>query len=210
MLASSGRRQAMFKHILAVIGIGLLGVLVAVAQTVPAQQVIVSKGTALAVTTLQPLSSTTARTGDDVPLRLSRPLVVNGVTLLREDELLHGRVTHVQRAGPKCRYGTVQWKIDRISFTDHSSAHARLYVNAPWSRRPVPDQLPLGTDKSVADRLIISTIAAPIIALALVVESPRLVMHDSRNDGCGAGKDYLLPANSTLAVVITKDHHVRF
>jgi hypothetical protein len=201
----------MFKQVLAVIGIGLLGSSIALAQTAPAQQVIVPKGKALAVTTLQPLSSTTARPGDDVPLRLSRTLVVNGVTLLHEGEVLHGRVTHVQRAGPKCRYGTVRWKIDRIGFADHSNARARLYTNSPWTmRRPVPDQLPLGSDKTFADRLLISVIAAPIIALALVVESPRLLMHDSRNDGCGSGKEYLLPANSTIAVVITKDHHVRF
>jgi hypothetical protein len=200
----------MFKQVLAVVGIGLLGSSIALAQTASAQQVIVPQGKALAVTTLQPLSSTTARPGDDVPLRLSRPLVVNGVTLLRKGEVLHGRVTYAQRAGPKCRYGTVRWKMDRIGFADHSSARARIYSNLPWTRRPVPDQLPLGSDKTFADRLLVSVIAAPIIALALVVESPRLLMHDSRNDGCGAGKEYLLPANSTIAVVITKDHHVRF
>jgi hypothetical protein len=199
----------MFKRVLAVIGIILPGASVTLAQTAPAQQVIVSRGTALAVTTLQPLSSISARPGDDVPLRLSRPLVVNGVTLLREGELLHGRVTRIQRAGPKCQYGRLRWKVDRIGFADHSSARARLYTNSAW-KRPVPGQLPFGRDRNFADRFVVPVIAAPVIALALAVESPRLVMHDERNDGCGAGREYMLPANSMLAVVITKDHHVHF
>ncbi len=198
----------MLKQVLAILGTGMA--LVAspcVAQDPP--QLIVSRGTALAVTTTQPLSSATARPGDDVPLRLFRPLVVNGVTLLREGEVLHGKVTRVQRAGPKCHYGQVRWNLDHLDFADKSRARSRVYTDMPWVR-PMPDRLPLGPEQNVGQRIVVPVLAAPLIGLALLVESPRFFMHDSRNDGCGDGKEYFLPAKSILAVVITRDHHVRF
>src|ERR1041385_2958444 len=111
----------MFKQVLAVLTIGLTILCNAQAQKGPEHTVVVSRGTVLKLSTVQPLDSATARPGDDVPLRLSRPLVVNGVTLLREGEVLHGRVTHVRRAGAKCHYGEVGWKIDRVSFGDHTT-----------------------------------------------------------------------------------------
>ena len=199
----------MLSRAVAVIGIGLPFLPVAQAQTAPVQQVVVNRGTALAVTTLQPLDSATARSGDDIPLRLSRPLVVNGVTLLREGEVLHGKVTHVLHAGPKCHYGQVRWKVERVSFADHTTAQTRLYTDAPW-QRPVPQQLHLGREQNFAERIAETALGVPIIGLALLVESPRFLLHDERNDGCGDGKEYLLPAGSILAVVITRDHHVRF
>src|SRR6476659_9687056 len=104
MLAAIGRRHRMLKQVLAIFGAGMaLAGSLCVAQA--PQQLIVPRGTAVVMTTTQPLSSVTARPGDGVPLRLSRPLVVNGVILLREGEVLHGKVTHVERAGPKCQFG---------------------------------------------------------------------------------------------------------
>jgi len=199
----------MLKQVLAIVAIGLVVMPDTLAQETPAQKTVVRRGTALKVSTLQPLDSAAARPGDDVPLRLSRPLVVNGVTLLREGELLHGRVTHVQRAGPRCRYGQVHWKIDRISFADKTNARSRLYTDGPW-RRPVPDQLPLGRDRNAFQRFVAPVLGAPILGLEFIVVSPRLFLHDDRNDGCGGGQEYLLPTNSLVVVVITKDHHVRF
>ena len=198
----------MLKQVLAVFGAGMaVAGSLGVAQAPP--QLLIPRGTALAVTTTQPLSSATARTGDDVPLRLSRPLVVNGMTLLREGEVLRGRVTRVRHAGPKCKYGQVRWKIDRIAFADKTTAHARLYIDMP-SKRPIPERLFLGPEPNFAERFVLPVLYAPLIGLAIVAVSPTFLIHDSRNDGCGAGKEYLLPAASALAVVITKDHHVRF
>src|ERR1051326_276673 len=78
------RRREMFKRVLAVISSRLVVTANTLAQEAPAQEVVVRKGTVLKLSTLQPLDSATARPGDEVSLRLSRPLVVNGVTLLRE------------------------------------------------------------------------------------------------------------------------------
>lgn len=83
----------MFGQALALLAIGLVVSSDALAQQAQAHRVIVRKGAGLKLALLQPLDSATAKAGDDVPLRLSRPLVVNGVTLLGEGDVLHGKVT---------------------------------------------------------------------------------------------------------------------
>jgi hypothetical protein len=62
-----------------------------------------------------------AKAGDDVPLRLSRPLVVNSVTLLGEGEVLHGKVTRIKRSGPRGRNGEVNWNatVGVVILKDH-------------------------------------------------------------------------------------------
>ena len=68
---------------------GLLAVALALPGDAGAQQastsphmVLVRKNTALKFALLEPLDPVSAKVSDDVPLRLARPLVVDGVTLL--------------------------------------------------------------------------------------------------------------------------------
>jgi hypothetical protein len=209
MLALTERKQAMPKQVLAIVAIGLVVMPDALAQETPAQKTVVRRGTALKVSTLQPLDSAAARPGDDVPLRLSRPLVVNGVTLLREGELLHGRVTQVQHAGPKCSNGQVRWKVEHIVLANADTVQTRLYTDVPW-RHSVPDELPLGRESNFYQRFVSPALKAPIVALGLLVIWPAFILPDGSPPCKEPGKESLLPANSTLIVVITKDHHVRF
>src|SRR5215470_15588005 len=134
----------MFRQVLVLFAIGLVVSSEAQAQQGPAQQVIVRKGTGLKMALLQPLDSRTAKKGDDVPLRLSRPLVVNGVTLLREGEILHGKVTRVKHAGPRCRNGEVKFKLDRVPFADGTTARSKVHFITPDPDAKVADQLDTG------------------------------------------------------------------
>ena len=193
----------MLKRVAAVLGIGVLGALVANAQPASGQQVIVKRGTVLAVTMLQPLSSKTARRGDDVPLRLSRPLVVNGVTLLREGEILHGKVTQVDRAGPKNRDGQVRWKLERLRFADKRTAELRFV--GPWRDGPPPERISLGNDRAVFGRFVVREIAGPFYVSGFVVPT---FQPTPAPDQRRAGTEYLLPANSTILVVVMDDHQV--
>ena len=102
------------------------------------------KGTGLKLALLQPLDSATAKAGDDVPLRLSRPLVVNGVTLLGEGDVLHGKVTRVKRSGPRCRDGEVDWKLDRIPFSDGTTARSNVHFTTATPDATVDDVLDTG------------------------------------------------------------------
>src|SRR5258708_28562957 len=100
-------------------------------SALPAQQplprtVLVEKGTALILATMQPLDPAKIKAGDDVPLRLTRPVIVKGITLFPAGTIFHGTVTDVKRQGRHCRTGEVKWQLDHITFTDNSTARTQL------------------------------------------------------------------------------------
>src|SRR5712672_1132706 len=101
------------------------------AQCVPpsgggAKTVHLRKNTGLKLALVRPLSSATAQVGDDVELRLERPVVMEGVTLLSEGVIIHGRVTEAKPAGPHCRLGKLKWRIDHIPLPDSTSVSSRI------------------------------------------------------------------------------------
>jgi hypothetical protein len=63
---------------------------------------------------LTPIDSGHAKLGDDVTLKLIRPLIADGATVLPADWIVHGKVTKVKRASKNCQEGEVAWKLDRI------------------------------------------------------------------------------------------------
>jgi hypothetical protein len=202
----------MFRQALALFAIGLVVSSDALAQQTPAQRTVVRKGAGLKMAMLQPLDSATAKEGDDVPLRLSRPLVVNGVTLLREGEILHGKVTRVKHAGPRCRNGQVTWKLDSIPFADGSTAKSNVRFTTPEPDAKVDDQLDTGVNPFVW--FFVVPIAGPFVVAFIVISSPVLFLNHilpGSLNGCSVpGKEFQLPANATVGVAIMKDHHVSY
>lgn len=75
------RRISMVERAVALATIGLVISADVRAQQVsaPTQTVCIRKHAALKFALVQPLDSATAKVGDDVPMRLVRPLVVNGL-----------------------------------------------------------------------------------------------------------------------------------
>jgi hypothetical protein len=180
----------MFNKICASLAIILIVVSQAEAQqTTPVSgQVKVPRGTVLNFTLLQGLDSATAKVGDDVALQLESPLVVDGVTLLPVGEVVHGRVTKVKRVGPRGRDGEVDLKLKRIRFADGTTAKATVgYLGEPfWVLVILSPLLPFGLLYNIAD------------------------MNNQPRRNSGPGNEFLLPANSTVPITITKDHRVRF
>jgi len=175
-------------------------------QPVP-RTIHVRKGTALKFKTLKPLDSTTAKVGDEVPLRLDQALVVDGATLLQRGQLVIGRVTKIRRAGPHSRHGEVKWKLERITFPDSSAAKCKVWFERPGDTK-VPDKyydLYAGdggfTTGEVVGLSIVTIILSPILLTIMLVEKYRDPKH---------GEEYSLPADSTVAVAITADHRVRY
>lgn len=68
------------------------------AKTLP-KTVNVKRGHTLWLSLLTPLDSGHANFGDDVTLKLVRPLVADGATVLPTEWIVHGKVTKVKRAG---------------------------------------------------------------------------------------------------------------
>jgi hypothetical protein len=203
----------MFRKALALVAVGLVVSSDAPAQQTQAQRTIVRKGAGLKMALLQPLDSRTAKEGDDVPLRLSRPLVVDGVTLLREGEILHGKVTRVKHAGPRCRDGEVKFKLNGVPFADGTTARSSIRFATSEPDAKVADQLDTG-EVSPFVWLVVIPIAMPFFAALVVIASPVLLINalspGTYNSCSMPGKDYQLPVNATIGVAIMKDHHVSY
>src|SRR5579863_2493928 len=74
----------------------------------------VKRGQTLSLSLLTPIDSGHANLGDDVALKLVRPLMADGATVLPAEWIVHGKVTKVKRAGKNCKEGEVVWKLDSI------------------------------------------------------------------------------------------------
>jgi hypothetical protein len=201
----------MFRQMLVLFAIGLVVSSEALAQQGPAHQVIVRKGTGLKLALLQPLDSATAKAGDDVPLRLSRPLVVNGVTLLGEGDVLHGKVTRVKRSGPRCRGGEVAWELDRIPFSDGTTARSNVHSITAAPDTAVDEVLDTG---EIDAWLLLSPLAVLIEAPLIIISLPFMLFNYALAGGFHGctmpGKEFQMPANATVGVVILRDHHVSY
>jgi hypothetical protein len=181
---------------------------------VPPRTVIVQKGVVLKFATVTELSSATAKKGDRVPLVLTRPLVVDGITLLPIRAQAIGRVTKAKKAGPNCTQGYVEWEVDRVRFADASSAPTEIRFPGSLLDTPVPESI-ASSDvqrgrhdylEALPEIIVLLVLTAPFFALYLV-ES---LFHRDGPSCTGNGTDYVFPANRTVGVVVAKKHRVRY
>ena len=177
------------------------------AETASGQQqagvVMVPRGTLLKYSLVTSLDSATAKVGDEVSLRLARPLVVDGITLLQPGAIAKGRVTRVKRPGPKCRRGHVDWNVDNVSFSDSSEARTeKFWENIHFEP---PERYP---ESEIQHRSGWQWVVyAPLIALEL----PLIAIATSGEKKCkDPGNEYVLPANATIIVIVLKSHHVHY
>jgi hypothetical protein len=198
----------MLKRIVTLVAISISASTPGLGQQGPAlnRSVMISRHTALRFALLQPLDSGTAKVGDDVPLRLTRPLVVDGVTVLPAGAFAHGRITRVKR--PRmCYEGELDWKLKRITFPDSTTAKTAVAFVDSKPDAQVPSSFRLshqGDDISTRDALSLLAVTAVVWPYLLADEA---LHHDEK--GCSLGPEYYLPANSTVAVVLTRSHRVR-
>src|SRR5262249_54786646 len=86
----------------------------------------VYKHTGLRFATLQSLDSANANIGDDVPLRLLDPLVVDGVTVFEAGAVVHGEVSKVRKVDSRCRNGLVDFKLEHLALPDLSTINTKV------------------------------------------------------------------------------------
>lgn len=183
----------------------------AVSQSPQGRKILVPRGAAMKFSMIHPLSSSTAKVGDDVPLRLERPLVIDGVRLLEPGMIAHGRVTRVKREGPKCRGGRVDWKVDRVILGDATSVKTAIMGSAGPAWEP-PEQYSsermAGTAHKPMKHLFVwseMVILSPLWVPLLLVD-----WGDEGGKCSQPGRPFLQPANSIVSVATTKGHHVRY
>lgn len=220
----------MFKPITSLFALAIIAVSQLTAQQ-PAPQaqplpstgrVKIRKFTGLKFATLSPVDSATSRVGDDVPLRLVDPLVVNGVTVARQGEIVHASVVKVKTPEPKCRNGAVEFKLSQITFSDASTAKVKIWKVSPNPDEVVPARLKAETNSEgmflPADNWYEFALALPWNTIAMAIVSPVLalvgvayIFELGKAPACsGPGNNYVLPAGATVAVMVAQKHHVRY
>jgi len=203
----------MFKRLIAILACGLTLVpCFAQAQAAPSGKVRFSKGVILRLTNLQPIDSTTAKEGNQVPLKLVRSLVIDGVTVLSEGELVYGKVTRVKRVGKSCHDGAVKWKVDSVKFSDSTQAKTHIFFVKPGDV-PVPDMErgesagDIANDfASILEGVMWFVMLAPLLILFLPAVLAQWVGVKAKECGGKMGHEYLMPENSTVAVAISGDY----
>jgi hypothetical protein len=171
------------------------------AQKLPA--VMVQQGEWLHFETLRGLDSATTKAGERVPLRLTEPFVVDGVTLLTVGAKAEGRVSKVQRLEMHCRNGDVKWSVDSISFPDGSRLSAEIRQTCPRNDRCIT--YPTKRDRCAARCVALHAWEAPFWALAL----PFYLGDKIRRCDITA-RDYVLPERSRVTVGILRTHTVHY
>lgn len=209
-------KRPMFKKktIFALVIIGSLTAVSSVAQQpVPVTSTVtVPKGTYLRFATVKALDPATANVGDDVPLRLLRPLTVEGVVLVPAGVVFHGTVTRVTQPGKHCVQGEVKWKLERIEFADGSTAPARI----TYKSRRANDHYEPGTSSPLSagektGYAVRDIVGAPVFTLAFAeVGTKWLVTRPFNHNACSRyTQDHALPACATVLVQTTAATGVR-
>ncbi len=188
-------------------------------SALPAQQlsplprtVLVEKGAALILATVQPLDPAKIKAGDDVPLRLTRPVIVKGITLFPAGTIFHGTVTAVKRQGRHCRTGEVKWQLDHITFPDNSTARTEVKFKSSRPNDSVPVNRKSSSDQTVLGQVSEDVIMGPIAVVGLAeLGIKHVITSPFRHGACSAyTRDYPLPANATVGVEIAESHWVSY
>jgi hypothetical protein len=179
----------------------------------------IAAGTILEFGFVNPLSSATAKVGDDVPLRLLRPLMAGDKTLLAEGTIVHGRVTKASPAGPNCKSGTVEWTIDRLSFPDGSTVKTFHEFPLTDAKIPILYRTQFPPEKTnwfatTATYVLLAplTVVAGVIVLVFVGPFllPDLIGEHLHPSCTTPGKDLDWPATTRVGVEVKKAHTLRF
>ncbi len=184
-------------------------------SSLPPRTVLVQKGIVLKFAIVAELNSGTARKGDAVPLRLTRPLVVDGITLLPVGAQAQGRVSEVKRAGPKCVSGFIELDVPQVRFPDSSIALTEVAFRTPRSGAPIPEKI---NDSQIRRGRHDLLKAIPFIILLTPLYLLAAISVGAGENGgtggglppCAYGREFIFPVGSTVGVVVGKKHRVQY
>jgi hypothetical protein len=185
--------------VLLVIGLVIPGDTGAQQASTSPRTVLVRKNTALKFSLLEPLDPVPAKVGDDVPMQLARPLVVEGITLLPAGDVFLARVVKV-KPPKKCIGGEVELELSRVTFSDSSTARTKVFFLSPLEDTQVDEIYSSHFSASnIPGALVISLVMLPLDLLAYAFG------HEYCSDQTVITRPY-----KTVAVIFTRNHRVRY
>ena len=93
------------------------------------------RGQVLEMSLATTLNSRRAEVGDDVVLKLIKPLIADGVTILPANWPVRGRITDVRHAGKNCQPGSIHWEFQPLTLTGGKVIEIRSIPNDVASSR---------------------------------------------------------------------------
>jgi len=141
------------------------------AQTAPAKPryVTVEKNQLIEMALVDSVSSATAREGDEITFQLTEPLTASGETVLSAGFALTGRITKAEKAGPNCKAGKLEWKIEDPKSADGTTIRLRpAFANRESDSGKLVEPEPPLTFGEKAKIVAL----APIIAVGFILFAP--------------------------------------
>lgn len=163
----------------------------------------VKRGQGIKLATVAPISSATARKGQEIVLRVVEPLTWQSVTLLSAGDLVRGRISKVKRAKPDCSDGEISLEIPELTLANAGKVKAQVAYMNPDPDFKVPAHIP-PDHMSIGDWAV----GGPLLAVVLPFVGPYAAAEALVRRCSGLGNDYVLPAGATVGVAITEDYTV--
>jgi len=102
------------------------------------------QGQVLEMELVKRLNSGRAKVGDVIVLRVKKPLLADGVTVLPAGWPVHGRITDVKRAAKNCQPGSIHWELEPLTMTDGKKIEIQS-IAEDVARSRLLDQVPHDT-----------------------------------------------------------------
>jgi len=167
----------------------------------------IHRGQVLELSLLTPLDSSQTQVGDEVQLKLVRPLFADGVVVLPAESILKGRVTSVKRARNKCKAGKIAWELGFVRTAAGEQIRAHLVdYDTVFRRGVLVDQIP---PESMAKKIgngVKIGLVSPLFVLVLILSSPVIVGMWYENRCAGhAGYEKQISAGEPYYAVVSRD-----
>jgi hypothetical protein len=199
---------------LAIVAAGymLVASTLAAQQEAPLASVNVPKNTLLQCSLMQPIDPATAKPGDDVPLRLTRPLAVAGVEVLPVGSVVHGKITKVTPSGRRCARGQVKWKLRELPLPDGSRLKTQVWETFPQANAKVQGEVVHHySGGEIAGYVVQDAVLLPLIPAGLVIGTGEaMISKPFRRGACRPRENPPLPANATVAIRVRASREFRY
>jgi len=172
-----------------------------------------NQGQILEMKLMKRLNSGRANVGDDVVLKLKKPLLTGGVTILPADWVVHGRVTDVAPAAKPCKQGTIRWELEPLTMKDGTRVEIRAISEEVARYRLLQASQDMDNPKSGATvkqekgSSVGGTVKGVLVAPLVIVMLPLLVLtflSEGTDFPCrGKGSEQSIAAGATLYAEIS-------
>jgi hypothetical protein len=165
------------------------------------------RGQVLELSLLTRFDSSQTRVGDEVRLKLVRPLFADGVVVLPAESILKGRVTSVKRAGNKCTAGKIAWELGLVSTPGGERIRVHLVdYDAVLRHGVLVDQVPPESTAKKIGKGVKIGLASPLFVFVLILSSPVIVGMWYQNRCAGhPGYEKQIPAGEPYYAVVSRN-----